>query len=138
MTTLVSARPASASDASSTWAAQPAAGGAGLLALASMTLGIVLVPRHRRARLVRLIALALLVVVAGFEGAIHSVHHLDDPSNSDRCLAAASAEHVSAAGIAGPPISISIAPALERALAASPAVACGAAPAAVAGRSPPA
>jgi hypothetical protein len=139
-TTPVSVRPAPAPDAApSTWtSAQPAAGGTGLLALMSVTLGVVLIPRHRSARAVRLLTLALLVVVAGFEGAIHSVHHLDDPASADRCLVAASAEHVSAAGIAGPPIAVSITPALDPAPVAPPTVARGAAPIPVAGRSPPA
>ena len=125
--------------AQATWtSAQTAAGGGALIPLTFVTLGLALIPRYRRARPVRLIALALLLVVAGYDGAIHSVHHLNDPAGANRCAAGAAAEHVGAAGIAGPPIAISVMPAPERAPVASRAIASGTAPAAVAGRSPPA
>jgi hypothetical protein len=139
-TSPVVARPAPAPDeAPSTWTSQhPAAGSARLLALVSGTLGVVLITRHRRTRPIRLLALALLVVIAGFEGTIHSVHHLDDPADAGRCLVATTAEHVSAAGIASPPIAVSITPVAGRAPIAPPATARSAAPVPVAGRSPPA
>jgi hypothetical protein len=85
----------------------------------------------------RRIALALLVVTAGFDGAIHSVHHLDDPASADRCPVAGSAEHLSAAGVAGPPIVVCITPALDPAPLAPPDVVRSVPAAPVAGRAPP-
>lgn len=125
--------------APSTWTSvRPIAGGGPLFALASAALAIALIPGHRRTRRLRPTALALLVVVAGFAGAIHSVHHTGDSTSADRCLVAASAEHVSAAGIAGGPVVGSISPAPEPGPAAPPAVAHGVASAPVTGRAPPA
>ena len=62
------------------------------------TLRIVLARRNRT----RLAALSLLLIVSGFEGALHSVHHLDRPT--DQCRVASSAEHLSIVEVDAPSI----------------------------------
>lgn len=46
------------------------------------------------------LALVLLLTVFLFEGALHSVHHLDDEERAAECVAAAAAGHTSVAGSA--------------------------------------
>jgi hypothetical protein len=65
----------------------------------------------------RVAALMLLLIFSGFEGALHSVHHLDD--TTAQCRVASSAEHVSvievdAPGIRVPSIVAIEGPVLER------------------------
>ena len=52
----------------------------------------------------RVVALSLLLIFSGFEGAMHSVHHLDD--TAAQCRVASSAEHVSVIEIDGPRIGV--------------------------------
>lgn len=110
----------------------------GFLTLVATILAAVMVMPRLRGRRLHLLMLVLLVVVAGAEGAIHSVHHLSDGSGADRCPMAASAEHVSAAAVGVTPSLLPMAPALEPVPIASPLVARGRAPVRLAGRSPPA
>jgi hypothetical protein len=63
------------------------------------------------------VALSLLLIFSGVEGAVHSVHHLDD--TTAHCRVASSAEHVSVIEIDAPrigvPSNVTInAPSLER------------------------
>jgi len=50
--------------------------------------------QRRRVRIVQISGLSLLLITTGFEGAIHSVHHLGDPAAGERCLVASSSQHV--------------------------------------------
>ena len=47
-------------------------------------------------------ALALLVAVFGFESAVHSVHHLSDPTAADSCTFLSGSKHVDTASPALP------------------------------------
>lgn len=125
--------------AASTWtSARPITGGGPLLALASAALAVALIPGHRRTRHLRPTALALLVLVAGFTGATHSVHHMGDPTGADRCLVAASAEHLSGVGGASAPVTGCIAATPEPSPGVPPAAAHGVASTPVTWRGPPA
>jgi hypothetical protein len=70
---------------------------------------LVLFGRHRRI-LALTVALASLLFV--FESGLHSVHHLDSPSEASACGVAVAAGHVH--GAVGPPIPSLARPALER------------------------
>jgi hypothetical protein len=52
----------------------------------------------------RVISLTLLMIFSGFEGALHSVHHLDD--TTAQCRVASSAEHVKVIEVDAPGIRI--------------------------------
>jgi hypothetical protein len=95
--------PASPSPASPDVVAERAwtsAGRAAAHVLALLVVGIALVgpltARHRRGRRLVLVGICLVLVLVGFEGALHSVHHLGDLQQADRCPVASGADHVSA------------------------------------------
>jgi uncharacterized membrane protein YphA (DoxX/SURF4 family) len=52
----------------------------------------------------RVVAFTLLLIFSGFEGALHSVHHLDD--TTAQCRVASSAEHVSVIAVDAPGIRV--------------------------------
>jgi hypothetical protein len=68
-----------------------------ILVIASIALAPALIQGDGRARRMVLIALSGALILGGFEGALHSVHHLGDPRAADRCVVASSTDHVSAA-----------------------------------------
>ena len=63
-----------------------------VLLLSGMTVALWLAGRC--ARRLRLAALSILLILTGFEAAIHSVHHLGDPHAAEHCLVASSGDHV--------------------------------------------
>ena len=79
-----------------------------------------------------------MLVLVGFAGAVHSVHHLGDSQGADRCVLAASAEHVKGMDTEGMPLAALAAVAVDRACAEPPAVARDASLAPNRGRAPPA
>lgn len=74
--------------------------------------------RRRRIRILQISAFSLLLSSTGFEGAIHSVHHLGDPSAAERCLVASSSQHVTVVESKSPDV---VGPLLEASEAAAPA-----------------
>ena len=88
-------------------------GVAAMIVLPLMILGgLYLVAGRQHAA--RVAALALLLMFSGFEGAMHSVHHLDD--TTAQCRVASSAEHVSVIEIDAPRIGVPSILTLERPL----------------------
>jgi hypothetical protein len=74
--------------------------------------------RRRRVRILQISGCSLLLITTGFEGAIHSVHHLGDPSAAERCLVASSSQHVTVVECRGPDV---VSPLLQTSEAAPPA-----------------
>jgi hypothetical protein len=72
-------------------------------------LGFVMFGRRRR---ILALTVALVSLLFVFESGLHSVHHLDSPSEASVCVVAAAAGHVH--GAVGPPIPALARPALER------------------------
>src|SRR5262245_3581210 len=72
-------------------------------------LGLVLFGRRRR---ILALSVALVSLLFVFESGLHSVHHLDSPSEAPVCVVAAAAGHVH--GAVGPPIPALVRPALDR------------------------
>ena len=72
--------------------------GLGLLIVA----GLLLLADRRRAWHRSVFAFALLVAVFGFESAVHSVHHLSDPTAADSCAFLSGSKHVDTASPALP------------------------------------
>ena len=54
-------------------------------------------------------ALALALVMSGFEDGVHSVHHLPDHAAADQCAVAAVSTHVCATAVAAMPVARPIA-----------------------------
>jgi hypothetical protein len=75
---------------------QPAPAHTLVLLVAAIVLVGPLMSRRRRVWRLALVGISLLLVQVGFEGAVHSVHHLGDSQGADRCRVASSADHVSA------------------------------------------
>jgi hypothetical protein len=71
--------------------------GLGLL----LVVGLLLADRRRAWRW-SVFGLALLVAVFGFESAVHSVHHLPDPTAADSCAFLSGSKHVDTASPALP------------------------------------
>jgi hypothetical protein len=71
--------------------------GLGLLLVAGL-----LFADRRRAWPRSVFGLALLVAVFGFESAVHSVHHLSDPTAADSCTFLSGSKHVDTASPALP------------------------------------
>jgi hypothetical protein len=59
---------------------------------------------RRRAWHRSVFGLALLVAVFGFESAVHSVHHLSDPTAADSCTFLSGSKHVDTASPALPDV----------------------------------
>jgi hypothetical protein len=76
--------------------------GVGGLLIVGMTVALLLM-RGCRGRL-QLIGLSLLLIMTGFEGALHSVHHLGDPGAAERCRVASSAKHVTVVDVDVPDV----------------------------------
>jgi hypothetical protein len=70
----------------------------GLLLLAGLALG------SRGSRRLRLVGLAILLMVGGYEGTIHSVHHLGDADAANQCRVASSNEHVNVLDVEMPSV----------------------------------
>ena len=70
-----------------------------LLVTALVVMGIVQIVPARRSS-ARFVALSLLLIFSGFEGAMHSAHHLDGAS--DPCQVASSAEHLNIVEVDAP------------------------------------
>jgi hypothetical protein len=94
--------------------------------------------RGRRRQILQIAGLALLLIATGFEGAIHSVHHLGDPSAAERCLVASSSQHLTVVDFQGPDVVGPVLPASEAVLPAQPTRTSTVWLASDAGRSPPA
>jgi len=76
--------------------------------------------RRRRVRILQISGFSLLLITTGFEGAIHSVHHLGDPAAAEHCLVASSSQHVTAVESQGPEVSGPLLRASEAAPSAQP------------------
>jgi hypothetical protein len=72
-----------------------------VLLLAAIVLAAWCAGRRGRAQ-IRIIGLSLVLVATGFEAAIHFVHHLGDAAAAERCLVAATGQHVAAVDVDGP------------------------------------
>jgi len=89
-------------------AAPPAGLGSALpAALAAMAAALAI----RRAR-PRVVSLALLLVVMGFEARVHAVHHLDDPARAAACAVAVATAHLTGNPAEAPPTDLLPGPAL--------------------------
>jgi hypothetical protein len=60
--------------------------------------------RRRHRQTCQIVGLSLVLMMGGFEGAIHSVHHLGDAGGADRCLVASSSEHFTAVDVQAPDV----------------------------------
>jgi len=92
-------------DAQPVWAsAQPAPIDATTLVIIGVGLAAALMT-IRRSQHVVAIGISGLLVLVGFAAAVHSVHHLGSSDGADRCVLAASAEHVNGIDTEGVPLS---------------------------------
>jgi hypothetical protein len=87
---------------------------------------------------IRIIGLSLVLIATGFEAAIHSVHHLGDAAAAERCLVAATGQHVAAVDVDGPRVTDPLLQVSEAAPPARPSLARTVWLAPDAGRGPPA
>jgi hypothetical protein len=72
------------------------------LILAGIIVSVLYASRRRRRVRIRILGLSLLLFVAGFESAVHSVHHLGDAAAAERCLVAATGQHAAVVSPDGP------------------------------------
>jgi hypothetical protein len=72
------------------------------LILAGIIVSVLYASRRRRRVRIRILGLSLLLLVAGFESAVHSVHHLGDAAAAERCLVAATGQHAAVVSPDGP------------------------------------
>ena len=70
--------------------------------VAGCVLAGILAIRAQHRRCILGVALALMLGLAGFETAIHSVHHLGDSPSAERCLIASTGAHTHAIGGGSP------------------------------------
>jgi hypothetical protein len=95
--------------------------GLAVLLIAGMTVSSLRAARSRRRPKIRIVVLLLVLILTGFEGAIHAVHHLGDPAAADRCLVAATSEHLAAVDSEVPRVTYPILEVVETALPTRPA-----------------
>jgi hypothetical protein len=94
--------------------------GIGALVIAGIAIFLLSTGRRPRARILQISGFSLLLIMTGFEGAIHSVHHLGDPAAAERCLVASSSQHVTVVECEGPVVIGPLLLASEAALPAQP------------------
>jgi hypothetical protein len=79
--------------------------GIGALLVAGIAISLLTGGNHRRrVRILQISGFSLLLITTGFEGALHSVHHLGDPAAAERCLVASSSQHVTVVESQGPEV----------------------------------
>jgi hypothetical protein len=117
---------------------QPATMDAMTLGITGLGLAGALATSRRRGRHLLAIGTSLVLVLVGYAGAVHSVHHLGDSQGADRCVLAASAEHVNGMDSETAPLAAAAAVAVGRACADPPDCVRDASLAPTRGRAPPA
>jgi hypothetical protein len=87
------------------------------MAIVGMTIALWRGGSHRR---LRFVGLALMLILGGYDGAIHSVHHLGDAAAADQCRVASNGENMHVVDVEGPTVRGLLNPAREGSLPAPP------------------